>query len=67
MLTDAEVRLTGYLSERKNPESFILVRYYEEEEREFTFLTNTENLTALEVAKLYKKRWFVELLFKWLK
>ena len=27
VLTDAEVKLTGYLSERKYPESFRLVRY----------------------------------------
>ena len=68
VLTDAEVRLTGYLSEKKYPESFRLVRYYdEEEEREFTFLTNAKHLTALEVAELYKKRWLVELFFKWLK
>jgi hypothetical protein len=42
VLTDTEVRFTGYLSEKKYPESSRLVRYYdEEEEREFTFLTNT--------------------------
>ena len=68
VLTDAEVKLTGYLSEKKYPESFRLIRYYdEEEEREFTFLTNAKHLTALEVAELYKKRWLVELFFKWLK
>ena len=68
VLTDAEVKLTGYLSEKKYPESFRLIRYYdEEEEREFTFLTNAKQLTALEVAELYKKRWLVELFFKWLK
>lgn len=45
-----------------------LIRYYdEEEEREFTFLTKAKHLTALEVAELYKKRWLVELFFKWLK
>lgn len=68
VLTDAEVKLTGYLSEKKYPESFRLIRYYdEEEEREFTFLTNAKHLTALEVAELYKKRWLIELFFKWLK
>ena len=41
--TDAEVKLTGYLSEKKYPESFRLVRYYDEEDdREFTFLTNAK-------------------------
>ena len=38
VLTDAEVKLTGYLSEKKYPESFRLIRYYDEEgDREFTF------------------------------
>ncbi len=68
VLTDAEVKLTDYLSEKKYLESFRLVRYYdEEEEREFTFLTNAKHLNALEVAELYKKRWLIELFFKWLK
>ena len=43
VLTDAEVKLTGYLSEKKYPESFRLIRYYDEEDdREFTFLTNAK-------------------------
>lgn len=53
VLSDAEVKLTGYLSEKKYPEPFRLVRHYNEEEREFTFLTNAKHLTALEVAELY--------------
>ena len=65
---DAEVKLTGYLSEKKYPESFRLIRYYDEEDgREFTFLTNATHVSALDIANLYKKRWLVELFFKWLK
>ena len=68
VLTDAEVKLTGYLSEKKYPESFRLIRYYDEEDdREFVFLTNAKHFFALDVAYLYKKRWLVELFFKWLK
>ena len=68
IMTDAEVKLTGYLSEKKYPESLRLVRYYDEEDnREFTFLTNAKQLSALDVANLYKKRWLIELFFKWLK
>lgn len=68
VLTDAEVNLTGYLSEKKYPESFRLIRYYDEEDdREFTFLTNATHVSALDIANLYKKRWLVELFFKWLK
>lgn len=68
ILTDAEVKLTGYLSEKKYPESFRIIGFYDEEnEREFTFPTNAKDLSALDVANLYKKRWLVELFFKWLK
>lgn len=68
VLTDADVKLTGYLSEKKYPESFRLIRYYDaEDDRGFTFLTNAKYLSALDVANLYKKRWLVELFFKWLK
>ena len=45
-----------------------LVRYWDEEqEREFIFLTNAMQISALQVAELYKNRWQVELFFKWLK
>lgn len=68
ILSDAEVKLIGYASEKKYPESFRLIRFYDEEDkREFTFLTNARHISALDVANLYKKRWLVELFFKWLK
>jgi len=68
ILTDAEVKLTGVLSEKKYPETFRLIRFYDEEdEREFIFLTNAKHISAINVANLYKKRWLVELFFKWLK
>ena len=38
ILSDAEVKLIGYTSEKKYPESFRIIRFYDEEdEREFTF------------------------------
>ena len=44
------------------------IRFYDkEDDREFTFLTNAKHISALDIANLYKKRWFVELFFKWLK
>ena len=64
IMTDAEVKLTGYLSEKKYPESFRLIRYHDQEDnRKFTFLTNAKQLSALDVANLYKKRWLIELFF----
>ena len=68
ILSDAEVKLSGYTSEKKYPESFRIIRFYDEEDdREFTFLTNAKHISALDVANLYKKRWLVELFFKWLR
>ena len=68
ILSDAEVKLVGYASEKKYPETFRIIRFYDEEDkREFTFLTNAKHISALDVANLYKKRWLVELFFKWLK
>lgn len=68
ILTDAEIELTVYKSRKDYPESMRLVRYYDEEQgRGFMFLTNAMNLTAQQIADLYKNRWQIELFFKWLK
>ena len=66
--TDAEIELTIYGSQKGYPEHLRLVRFFDEEQgREFMFLTNAMELTALQVADLYKNRWQIELFFKWLK
>ena len=68
ILTDAEIELTVYKSRKDYPENLRLVKYYDEEQdREFMFLTNAMDLTALQIADLYKNRWQIELFFKWLK
>ena len=68
ILTDAEIGLTVYKSRKDYPENLRLVRYYDEEQdREFMFLTNAMDLTAQQIADLYKNRWQIELFFKWLK
>ena len=68
ILTDAEIELTIYKSQKDYPEHLRLVRFYDDEQqREFMFLTNAMELTALQVADLYKNRWQIELFFKWLK
>ena len=44
------------------------VRFYDEEKKKhLVFLTNNLQIPALTVAKLYKKRWEIELFFKWIK
>jgi hypothetical protein len=68
ILTDAEIELTIYGSQKGYPEHLRLVRFYDEEQdREFMFLTNAMELTAQQIADLYKNRWQIELFFKWLK
>ena len=68
ILTDAEIELTVYKSRKDYPENLRFVRYYDEEQdREFMFLANAMDLTAQQIADLYKNRWQIELFFKWLK
>ena len=68
VLTDAEIVLTEEPSFMKYPEKLRLVRYHDDEQdRDFSFLTNAFHLSSLEVANLYKNRWQIELFHKWLK
>ena len=68
ILRDAEVRLTIYKSRKDYPETLRVVKYHDREQnREFMFLTNAMDLTAQQIADLYKNRWQIELFFKWLK
>lgn len=68
ILTDAEIELTVYNTSKDYPEHLRLVRFYDEEQdRVFIFLTNAMDLTAQQIADLYKNRWQIELFFKWLK
>src|SRR5690606_12233714 len=41
--------------------------YDQENQRVFLFLTNNFELSALQIAFLYKQRWQIELFFKWIK
>ncbi|WP_231477580.1 hypothetical protein [Prevotella sp. HUN102] len=50
-MTDAEIELTIYGSQKGYPEHLRLVRFFDEEQgREFMFLTNAMELTALQVS-----------------
>ena len=67
-MTDAEIELTVYGSQKAYPEPLRLVRFLDDEQgREFMFLTNATELTAQQIDRLYKNRWQTELFFKWLK
>ena len=68
VLSDSIIELTTYKSHNDYPVQLRRVEYYDgEQDRYFVFLTNAMDITALEVALLYKNRWSVELFFKWVK
>lgn len=60
-------KLEGYYIKKNYPEKLRRIKYYDSEtKKEFIFLTNNKDLKANEIALLYKKRWEVELFFKWI-
>lgn len=66
--TDKTILLTGYKSKKLYPEQLRLVEYYDNEKNVLlVFLTNNFEVSALEVAYLYKNRWQIEVFFKWIK
>ncbi len=59
---------TNQKSFGRYPEKLRRIKYYDSETKvEFVFLTNNFELSAIEIAILYKNRWQVELFFKWIK
>jgi len=61
-------KLTGFYVSQEYPDKLRRVKFYDAEtKRTFVFLTNNFELTAEQVALLYKNRWQIELFFKWIK
>ncbi len=68
VLCDQRGKLTGFYTSKDYPEILRRVKYYDREsDRTFVFLTNNMEITATQVALLYKNRWQIELFFKWIK
>jgi len=68
VLSDQTIRLTNFKVSRDYPDAFRRIEYYDSEKNQkFVFITNNFELTALEIATLYKHRWYIELFFKWIK
>ena len=67
-MADQIVRLSGAKTKNKYPEAIRRIIYYDSiGNRTFIFYTNNTDLSAEDIAELYKNRWSVELFFKWLK
>lgn len=65
---DQLVRLRGPKSRKLYPGLLRRIRYSDPETgKKFNFLTNHLTFDALLIALLYRKRWKIELLFKWMK
>lgn len=66
--SDKTIRLNGYKSKQLYPENLRLVEYYDnEKELLLVFISNNFDVTALEIAHLYRNRWQIEVFFKWIK
>lgn len=65
---DQIVRLKSPWSKKRYPYLLRRIRFHDElQDRSFVFLTNHFELPALVICELYKRRWQIELFFKWLK
>jgi len=65
---DQTIRLKDAKARRDYPDVLRRIHYYDEQtQKHFVFLTNNFLLPALIVPAIYKKRWEIELFFKWIK
>ena len=65
---DQTIRLAGVNTSETYPEQLRRVRYFDKEtEKLLTFVTNYFLGDAIQIARLYKYRWRIELFFKWIK
>jgi transposase len=61
-------KLTSFYVSKEYPAKIRKVRFYDQKtNKTFVFLTNNMELSAEQIAFLYKQRWQVELFFKWIK
>ena len=68
VLSDQTGFLSGLNTSKYYPEKLRRVAFYDTElNRTLIFLTNNFELTAEQIAMLYKNRWQIELFFKWIK
>jgi hypothetical protein len=68
VLVDQLGKLEGYYSRKYYPGKLRRIKYFDQDhQKELIFLTNNTVLEAREIALLYKKRWEVEIFFKWMK
>ena len=68
VLSDQTILVNGYYAAKDYPGKMRRIKFYDSEDgRSYIFLTNNFHLPAMDVARLYKHRWKIELFFKWIK
>ena len=68
ILRDEIIWFTGVQSAKKFPGELRLVELFDEETgKTYQFITNNFNLAASTIAGIHKRRWQIELFFKWIK
>lgn len=66
--TDQMIRMRVWLTRKLYPDTLRRISYVDPETgKKLVFITNNQLLTADMIALLYRKRWQIELFFKWIK
>ena len=61
-------KIDGFYTSKDYPEKIRKVKFFDAENKKMLiFLTNNFDLSAQQIALLYKQRWQIELFFKWIK
>ena len=68
ILSDERIIFGDLKAREKYPKKLRKVRYWHtEKKKEYVYVTNNFDLTAQQIADIYKDRWQIELFFKWIK
>ncbi len=68
VLTDHKIKLRGYKSKTAYPKFLRRITYYDQDKNSILiFLTNNFYENAEDIALVYRKRWQIEVFFKWIK